>query len=87
LNLHRLYCPISKTALEPVSDTLLNAINSWVESGQVFKGNGELLQGKLADLLVNKNQDIAYVILQGIPQLIPGLSISLEGLNTGKSVD
>jgi uncharacterized protein YbaR (Trm112 family) len=38
-------------------------------------------------MLVSKNQSIAYNIRHGIPQLIPGLSISLEGLNTGNSVD
>ena len=87
LNQHLLYCPISKTALEAASDNLLNAFNIWVESGQVFNRNGDLLDGKLSGMLVSNNQDIAYSIRHGIPQLIPGLSISLEGLNTGKSVD
>ncbi|NQT63927.1 MAG: hypothetical protein HQ556_13285 [Candidatus Marinimicrobia bacterium] len=87
MNQHLLYCPISKTALKPASDTLLNTFNSWIESGQVFNANGDLLEGKFVDMLVDSSQDLAYNIRHGIPQLIPGLSISLEGLNTGKSVD
>ncbi|MBC8376239.1 MAG: hypothetical protein H8E26_09340 [FCB group bacterium] len=84
---HLLYCPISKTALKPASDTLIDAINNRVESGQVFNGNGDLQEVKFANMLVNNTQDIAYNIRHGIPQIIPGLSISLEGLNAGNSFD
>ncbi|MBT3253944.1 MAG: hypothetical protein HN995_08970 [Candidatus Marinimicrobia bacterium] len=87
MNQHLLHCPISKTALKPAGDSLINAINSWVEGGQIFNGNGDLLRGNYTAMLVSKNQSIAYNIRHGIPQLIPGLSISLEGLNTGNSVD
>ncbi len=87
MNPKSLYCPISKTKLQPGSENLLDALNLRAENKQLSNRNGELQRSRIKDILVNNNQDIVYIIRHGIPQLIPGLSISLEGLNTGKSVD
>ena len=87
MNQDLLYCPISKTPLTPASDAQLEAINNLVQSGQVFDRNCELVEGVFSSLLVNGSVDTAYRTRLNIPQLIPALSISLEGLNLVNSVD
>jgi uncharacterized protein YbaR (Trm112 family) len=87
LNQNRLFCPISKTALMPASDAQLKSFNNLVRNGQVHDRNGDRIEGEYSDLLLNENFDTAYRIRLDIPQLIPALSISLEGLNLVNSVD
>jgi len=87
LNQHLLYCPISKTPLTPASASQLEAFNNLVQSGQVLDRSGDLVEGVFSSLLVNGSVDTAYRTRLNIPQLIPALSISLEGLNLVNSVD
>jgi len=87
LNQHLLYCPITKTALAQSSDATLQTLNMVLQSEEIFTESGTLVQGPIAQLLVNENETMGYLIRHDISQLIPGLSISLQGLNTVKSVD
>lgn len=87
MNQNLLFCPISKTALTPASETQLEAFNNLVKDGLVYARNGDRIEGEYSDLLLNESFDTAYRIKHDIPQLIPALSISLEGLNLVNSVD
>ena len=87
MNQTLLYCPISKTALTPASETQMKVFNNLVHAGQIFKRNGDLLEGEYSKILLNQNLDIAYPIHLDIPRLLPALSISLEGVNLVNSVD
>ena len=87
MNQDLLYCPISKTPLTPASDSQLEAFNNLIQSGQVFDRSGDLVGGVFSSLLVNGSLDTAYRIRLDIPQIIPALSISLEGLDLVNSVD
>ena len=87
MNQTPLYCPISKTALTPASETQLKAFDILVQGGQIFNRNGDLVEGGYSQILLNKNLDIAYQIHLDIPQLLPALSMSLDGVNLVNSVD
>ncbi len=87
LNVELYYCPISYTPLQFASEALVNAFNSWIESGTIMNDNGDQITGSVPELLVNNTRSYAYQLKQGIPQLIPGLAVSLEGFKMVNYVD
>lgn len=82
-----LHCPISRTALMQASDDILTMINKQIEIENIITDNGTTIELPVESMLVTKDMSRGYLIRAEIPQLIPGLSISLMGLNTVKSVD
>ena len=81
------YCPQTHTALFNAEQSVLTAFNEWISQNDIMNQKGDRVLGPITDLLVNETHNYAYQIQNDIPQLIPALSISLEGLNMGKSVD
>lgn len=81
------YCPHIGTQLSPASKNLVIALNDACEAGGLYYINGESVEAPLLSLLVNEDQSFGYLIQNDIPRLLPGLAMSLKGLNTVKSVD
>lgn len=82
-----LYCPQLKTSLSVVDDSILGSINKLIASGSILNAAGEEYSQPIQALLVDSEQRYAYPVTDGIPQLLPLLAISLEGLNIGNYVD
>ncbi len=81
------HCPISKSPLVEVGDDFLAEFNSLIPTMNVSHRDGSQVSTSTDGLLYEKNQNILYPVSAGIPQLLPELSIPLEGLNIGKPVD
>lgn len=80
---NQLFCPASKSALTLADESLLNVINAWLENTEILYQNGDSIAKPVHALLVDKQQNIAYPVNSGIPQLLAQYAISLEGLNIG----
>ena len=87
MNQSTYYCPISKSPLFLVSESFCVEFNNQIQSGLISDKNGNQMTDLVESLLVDNSADIVYPIRNGIPQLLPGLAVSLEGLNLGKPVD
>ncbi|NQV29547.1 MAG: hypothetical protein HQ508_01550 [Candidatus Marinimicrobia bacterium] len=85
--LNPLFCPITKRPLVESNIAILDAVNSKIQHGDIAFQSGGLVTELFDALLVETQMNIAYPIKNGIPQLIPLLSVSLEGLNSGISFD
>lgn len=81
------YCPQIGTQLSPASANIVKALNDRREQQGLNYINGESVEGPVSSLLVNEDQSFGYLKHNDIPRLLPGLAMSLKGLNTVKSVD
>ncbi len=65
----------------------MTAFNLAVVNREVHNSSGELITDQQQALLIEQQQNIAFLITGGIPQLLPQLAISLAGLVDGKSFE
>ncbi len=87
MTVNSLFCPITKQQLTHSSHEMLDALNALIHLKQIEYRGGGMVTESFDGLLVEPQIKIGYAIKNGIPQLIPLLAVSLEGLNIGKSFD
>ena len=77
-----LCCPVSKTALIPLNQTQLGALNGAIASGGVLSVDGNLLRAPITAGLQTTDGKVLYRIDDGIPVLLPE-----EGIGTAQLSD
>ncbi len=87
MNYEHLYCPTSKQALSLSDKPFMDTFRIWAKANKVCNQAGDPVSEDIDSFLIEEQQNIAYPIRLEIPQLLPLLAISLEGLNYRKSVD
>ncbi len=78
---------MTKAGLNLANVSILAEINQQVLAGNVTNQGGEIISNNFSGLMLNPVEKIAYPVTKNIPQLLPELSISIQRLNLGNSVD
>ena len=76
-----LCCPVSKTPLIRVSATRLKKLNEAIAAGELQYVGGEKVEQSLQEALVTEDSKVVYPVVDGIPVLLEGESVSLEQLD------
>ncbi len=72
-----LCCPVSKTAIRPLTRAELDALNSAIEADQLQTVAGEGVRQRLAEGLITVDRKVIYRVEDGIPVMLPE-----EGIGT-----
>lgn len=75
-----LRCPVSHKGLSVVKKDQLERINAAIEAGELSNHEGSKLEQPLDQALVTDDGKRAYPIVDDIPVLLEGESISMEQL-------
>lgn len=75
-----LRCPVSHKGLSVVKKDQLERINAAIEAGELSNQEGSKLEQPLEQALVTDDGKRAYPIVDDIPVLLEGESISMEQL-------
>jgi uncharacterized protein YbaR (Trm112 family) len=75
-----LCCPVTRKGLAPARADLLASINAAIEDGKLSNREGTLLTETLPEALITDDGKLMYPVSEGIPVLLEGESVSLEGL-------
>lgn len=75
-----LCCPVTRKGLVPARADLLASINAAIGAGKLSNREGTVLTETLPEALVTDDGKLMYPISDGIPVLLEGESVSLEGL-------
>lgn len=72
-------CPKNGGVLSPADDDLLARINAEITKKQVHSASGDLVERPLEGGLVRDDGALLYPISDGIPVLLEGHAIPLDG--------
>ena len=75
-----LCCPVTRKGLSPARADLLASINAAIGAGKLSNREGTVLTETLPEALVTDDGKLMYPVSDGIPVLLEGESVSLEGL-------
>ena len=75
-----LRCPVTNKGLALASRDNLGRVNAAIKTGAVSTRDGRTLADPLAEALVTDDAKLLYPIIDGIPVLLEGESISLAEL-------
>ncbi|MCG8555757.1 MAG: hypothetical protein MJD61_10805 [Proteobacteria bacterium] len=80
-----LVCPESHLPLAPADDALLKTINEAVEAGTLRTRGGRLLTRQVQEALVREDHGCAYLVEDGLPNLLIDERIDLVSWNRNSS--
>lgn len=73
-----LRCPVTHKGLAVLKKDQLQRINAAIEDGSLTNHDGDRPTGPLAEALVTDDGKRVYPVVDGIPVLLEGESISME---------
>ena len=76
--LNILRCPADQTALAPVSDAILDQLNTAIRAKRIRNQAGELVEQTIEGGLVRIDGALLYPIVDQIPVLLPDEAILLN---------
>ena len=76
-----LACPVSKAALLPLGQTVLDQLNAAIAAGSLQYVDGSTVLEPLEQALVTEDNHVVYRVVDGIPQLLPERGIGLTQLD------
>ena len=78
--LNLLRCPVTHKGLSLARREMLGRVNTAIEAGEMSNRDGTVLAESLSEALVTDDSKLLYPIVNGIPVLLEGESISLGQL-------
>ncbi len=78
--LNLLRCPVTHKGLSLARRELLGRVNTAIQAGEMSKRDGTVLSESLSEALVTDDSKLLYPVVNGIPVLLEGESISLGQL-------
>ena len=78
--LNILRCPVTHKGLSQAKSDLLGRVNQAIEAGDLSNRDGSRVTESLDEALVTDDGKLLYPVDNGIPVLLEGEAISLEGL-------
>ncbi len=78
--LNLLRCPVTHKGLSLARREMLGRVNAAIQAGEMSNRDGTVLSESLAEALVTDDSKLLYPVVNGIPVLLEGESISLGQL-------
>ncbi len=78
--LNLLRCPLTHKGLSLARREMLGRVNAAIQAGEMSNRDGTVLSESLAEALVTDDSKLLYPVVNGIPVLLEGESISLGQL-------
>ena len=78
--LNLLRCPVTHKGLSVAKREMLGRVNAAIQAGGMSNRDGTVLADSLVEALVTDDSKILYPVVNGIPVLLEGESISLGQL-------
>ena len=78
--LNLLRCPVTHKGLSLARREMLGRVNTAIQAGEMSNRDGTVLSESLSEALVTDDSKLLYPVLNGIPVLLEGESISLGQL-------
>ncbi len=76
-----LRCPQDQSSLSPADDDLIERTNRCITAGEVVNLAGQLVSQAIDGGLVRAAGDVMYLVVDGIPVMLPDEAIELSQLN------
>jgi len=78
--LNLLRCPLTHKGLSLAKREMLGRVNAAIQAGGMSNRDGTVLADSLAEALITDDNKMLYPVVNGIPVLLEGESISLGQL-------
>jgi len=78
--LNLLRCPVTHKGLSLARREMLGRVNTAIQAGEMSNRDGKVLAESLSEALITDDSKLLYPIVNGIPVLLEGESISLGQL-------
>ncbi len=78
--LNLLRCPVTHKGLSLARREMLGRVNTAIQAGAMSNRDGTVLSESLSEALVTDDSKLLYPVVNGIPVLLEGESISLGQL-------
>ena len=78
--LNLLRCPVTHKGLSVAKREMLGRVNAAIQAGGMSNRDGTVLADSLAEALITDDSKMLYPVVNGIPVLLEGESISLGQL-------
>jgi uncharacterized protein YbaR (Trm112 family) len=78
--LNLLRCPVTHKGLSLARREMLGRVNTAIQAGELSNRDGTVLSESLSEALVTDDSKLLYPVVNGIPVLLEGESISLGQL-------
>ncbi|MCH7898542.1 MAG: hypothetical protein IIC62_04245 [Proteobacteria bacterium] len=78
--LNLLRCPVTHKGLSVAKREMLGRVNAAIQAGGISNRDGTVLADALAEALITDDSKMLYPVVNGIPVLLEGESISLGQL-------
>ncbi len=78
--LNLLRCPVTHKGLSLARREMLGRVNTAIQAGELSNRDGTVLSESLSEALVTDDSKLIYPVVNGIPVLLEGESISLGQL-------
>ncbi len=78
--LNLLRCPVTHKGLSLARREMLGRVNTAIQAGEMSNRDGTVLSEALSEALVTDDSKLLYPVVNGIPVLLEGESISLGQL-------
>jgi uncharacterized protein YbaR (Trm112 family) len=78
--LNLLRCPLTHKGLSIAKREMLGRVNAAIQAGGISNRDGTVLADSLAEALITDDSKMLYPVVNGIPVLLEGESISLGQL-------
>ncbi len=78
--LNLLRCPVTHKGLSLARREMLGRVNTAIQAGELSNRDGTVLAESLSEALVTDDSKLLYPVVNGIPVLLEGESISLGQL-------
>ena len=78
--LNLLRCPVTHKGLSLARREMLGRVNTAIQAGEMSNRDGTVLSESLSEALVTDDSKLLYPVVNGIPVLLEGESISLGQL-------
>ena len=78
--LNLLRCPVTHKGLYIAKREMLGRVNAAIQAGGMSNRDGTVLADSLAEALITDDSKMLYPVINGIPVLLEGESISLGQL-------
>lgn len=75
-----LVCPETRANVAVATPDLVKQINAAIERGVLFTKGGDRLTDKIDNALVRQDNEVAYMVRDGIPIMLVAQQISLRQL-------
>ncbi len=85
--LELMVCPDSREKLSLAEESLVAKLNARVEKGDLKNRGGDTVERKLDAALVREDGEIAYSVIDDIPNLIVDEGIPLDQVAEAKDAD